>query len=89
MKITNVKAMVAKIFTVGLLAGAVVLAAPTTAQAQIGIGVRIGPARPFRGPVYIAPAPVVYGGFYGRPFYGPHYGWDRREVFVHDRRFYR
>lgn len=34
MKIANVKAMVAKVLTVGFLAGAVVMAAPTKAQAQ-------------------------------------------------------
>jgi hypothetical protein len=93
MKITNVKAMVAKMFTVGLLAAAVVVAAPAKAEAQVGIGVRIGPA-PYVGPVYrrpviVEPAPVV--GFYGPAFYGPRrYGWDRREFFYRheDRRFY-
>ena len=91
MKITNVKAMVAKMFTVGLLAAAVVMAAPAKAEAQVAVGVRIGPA-PYYGPVYrrpivVAPAPVV--GFYGPAFYGPRYGWDRREFFRHDdRRFY-
>lgn len=34
MKLTSVKAMVAKVMTVGLLAGAVVMAAPAKAQAQ-------------------------------------------------------
>ena len=87
MKITNVKAMVAKVFSIGLLAGAVVMAAPAKAEAQVGIGVRIGPAYPvYHRPVYVAPpvygyyGPRYYGGFYGRP-----YGWDR----FHDRRFYR
>ncbi|WP_158944651.1 hypothetical protein [Granulicella sp. S190] len=43
MKITNVKAMVAKGVTVGLLAGAFVLAAPAKAQAQqFAVGVRVG-----------------------------------------------
>jgi hypothetical protein len=34
MKVTNVKAMVAKVMTVGLLAGAFALAAPVKAEAQ-------------------------------------------------------
>ena len=99
MKIANVvnaksfKAMVAKVFTVGLLAGAVSIAAPTKAQAQVSFGVRVGPARGYYGPAYrrpvvVAPAPV-YGGYYAPGFYGPrydHYAWDRRHF---DRRFHR
>ena len=43
MKGTNVKAMVAKVMTVGLLAGAFALAAPTKAQGQgFGVGVEVG-----------------------------------------------
>ncbi len=42
MTIPNVKAMVAKVMTVGLLAGAVALAAPTKAQAETFVGVRVG-----------------------------------------------
>ena len=43
MKLTNVKAMVAKSLTVGLLAGAFVLAAPAKADAQqFAIGVQFG-----------------------------------------------
>jgi len=43
MKITNVKAMVAKGVTVGLLAGAFVLAAPAKADAQqFAVGVQVG-----------------------------------------------
>jgi hypothetical protein len=42
MKITNVKAMVAKGVTVGLLAGAFVLAAPAKANAQQVAVVRVG-----------------------------------------------
>jgi hypothetical protein len=38
MKITNVKAMVAKGVTVGLLAGAFVLAAPAKAQVVVQVG---------------------------------------------------
>jgi len=96
MKITNVKAMVAKMFTVGLLAAAVVMAAPAKAEAQVAVGVRIGHG-PYFAPAYrrlyfVEPAPVV--GFYGPAYYGPRYGfdhrygWDRREEFRHeDRRF--
>ncbi len=84
MKITNVKAMVAKFFTVGLLAAAVFIATPSKAEAQVGIGVRIGPAPYFgpvyRRPVYVAPAPVY--GYYGPAFYGRPYGWDRHEEFI-------
>ena len=47
MKSTNVKAMVAKVMTVGLLAGAFVLATPMKAEAQgWQVGVQLG------GPVY-------------------------------------
>jgi hypothetical protein len=42
MKITNVKAMVAKGVTVGLLAGAFVLAAPAKANAQQFAVVQVG-----------------------------------------------
>jgi hypothetical protein len=60
MKITNVKAMVAKGVTVGLLAGAFVLAAPAKADAQqFAVGVRVG-----------------YPAYYGYPaygYYGPDY----------------
>ncbi len=63
MKITNVKAMVAKVMTVGLLAGAVVMAAPA-AQAQVRVGIGIG----VRGPVYVGPV-------YGAPVYGRGYGY--------------
>jgi hypothetical protein len=43
MKVTNVKAMVAKGVTVGLLAGAFVLAIPAKADAQqFAVGVQVG-----------------------------------------------
>ncbi len=43
MKLTSVKAMVAKAMTVGMLAGAFVLATPAKAQAQqFGVGVQVG-----------------------------------------------
>jgi hypothetical protein len=92
MKIANVvnarsfKAMVAKVFTVGLLAGAVAIAVPTKAQAQVSFGVRVGPAvgyvgPGYRRPIYVAPPAPVYGGFYGPAFHGRFYGrpyWDHR-----------
>ena len=40
MKLTNLKAMVVKAMTVGMMAGAFILAAPAKAQAQ-GFGVRV------------------------------------------------
>ena len=53
MKITNVKAMVAKAVTVTLLAGAVALAVPAKADAQqLAVGVRVG-----------------YPGYYGPDYY--------------------
>jgi hypothetical protein len=53
MKFTNVKAMVIKGVTVGLLAGAFALAAPANAQAeQFAVAVRVG--APYYGPDYYA-----------------------------------
>jgi hypothetical protein len=54
MKIANVKAMVAKGVTVGLLAGAFVLAAPAKADAQqLAVGVQVGYPH-YYGPDYYA-----------------------------------
>jgi len=66
--------------TVGVLAGATLLmsAAPAMAHDRIGFGVSIGlPVAPV---AYVAPAPVVYGGYgpvvqVGSPYY---YGRDWR-----------
>src|ERR1019366_6319323 len=80
---TNVKAMVAKMFTVGFLAAAVVMIAPAKAQAQWSVGVRIGPA-PYYGPAYHRPVVVAAApayGFYGRDF-DDRRDFDRREVYV-------
>lgn len=79
MKITNVKAMVAKALTVGLLAGAALLAAPAKASAQpVILGVQVG---------------YPYYGYPGRGYYErrheewiraheyrcyPHYGYRGR-----------
>jgi hypothetical protein len=54
MKITNVKAMLAKAMTVGLLAGAVMLASPAKADAQPVIVVaRVGHPQYAYGPGYL------------------------------------
>ena len=52
MKVTNVKAMVAKGVTVGLLAAAFVLAAPAKAQAQVVV--QVGYPHYVYGPDYYA-----------------------------------
>ena len=70
------KAMVAKVMTVGLLAGAFVLVAPTKAQAQgFGIGVQIG------GPRYDYARQDSYDG--GRRGY---YDSGRRDYYEQERR---
>ena len=75
---TTLKAVFAKVATVALLAGAVVLASPQKAEAQVRVGVGIGFGGPVYRPHYYAP-PVVYGprygyGYgYGPGFYGPGY----------------
>ena len=92
---TNVKAMVAKMFTVGFLAAAVVMAAPTKAEAQWSVGVRVGNApvygQGYGRPVVVAPAPAY--GYYGQTYYGqPSYGRgyyeeERREAYLRHERF--
>lgn len=96
MKLTNVKAMVAKSLTVGLLAGAFVLAAPAKADAQqFAIGVQFG------APVYNG-YDNGYNDFYARQRYeqirrqqafeaqqayarqqawAQHEAWERHEAF--------
>ena len=55
MKLTSVKSMMAKGITVGLLAGAIALAAPAKAEAQqFAVGVRFG------SPAYSYVAPADY-----------------------------
>lgn len=88
MKITNVKAMVAKGLTVGLLAAAVVMAAPAKAEAQVAVGVRFGHVYGPHRPVFLAPAPV-YGGFYGRGYYGHPYVEHHEFYGREGRRFFR
>lgn len=87
MKTTNWKAVLVKMFTVGLVAAAV--AVPSKADAQVSFGVRLGGpvyvAPPFRRPVYVAPTPVYGPGYryYGRDFnryaWARHEGWEHRE----------
>jgi hypothetical protein len=68
----NMKAKAATVLAAGFLAGALVMAAPTKAEAQgFAVGVQFGGPRYHRGPVYAygpryAHPPVVYGpGYYG------------------------
>jgi len=83
MKITNLKATVGKVFTVGLLAGAVAMAAPQKAEAQVRFGVRFGGpvyvGHPYRPYVYAAPVPYGYYGYGPRRFYYDrwHHGYWR------------
>jgi hypothetical protein len=78
MKITNVKAMVAKGVTVGLLAGAFVLAAPAKANAeQFAVGVQVGYPN--------------YHGYYGPDYYARlRFEQERRHAeWVRSQEFYR
>jgi hypothetical protein len=73
MKTANVKAMVAKVMTVGLLAGAFVMVAPAKAEAQgLQVGVRFG-------------GPVFYGDD-GRRWYWEH---ERQEEFAREHAYAR
>jgi hypothetical protein len=91
MKIANTlimqgKAVLAKVATIGLLAGAVTLAAPAAAHAQVGFGVRIGGPRVAVGVgVY---APPVYAGprYYAPPVIYPAPAY--RHPYFYDRHFY-
>lgn len=86
---TNVKAMVVKMFTAGFLVAAVVVAAPTRAEAQWSVGVRVGNApsygQAYGRPVVVAPAYGYYGQtYYGQPSYGR--GYDEDRDYDHERR---
>lgn len=78
----NVKAMVAKMLTVGFLAVAVAVAAPTKAQAQWSFGVRIG-GDPGYGPGY--PVVVAPGPMYG---YGGHVDDDDQNYYQQSPNYY-
>ena len=100
MKIANVKSLVAKLSTVGLVAAACVLASPAKANAQVqfGVGVHFGGPVYRSGPVVVAPRPIYappvygygYGGYgYAHPRFDP-YSWQRHEYYVrHEHGFYR
>ena len=85
MKLANVKGMVAKVLTVGFLAGAVVMFAPTKAQAQ---------------EVFVGNGYYARHGFYERErveAFRRHEAFERRREFIrredyrrfHHDRFYR
>jgi hypothetical protein len=76
MRLTNVKAMIAKAMMFGLAAGAFALAGTQKADAQVAFGVRIGCPPP---PPVVAYGPAYYG---PRP-YGP-YAVRRAEIARHD-----
>ncbi len=78
MKLTSVKAMLVKGVTVGLLAGAVALAAPAKANAEVVVGVGFGGGYPH----------YAYGyapGYYGPGYYAPGYydRWHHRVPVYH------
>ena len=76
MKIANVKGMVAKVLTVGFLAGAIAMVAPTKAQAQ---EVFIG-----------GPGPYARHDFYERErieAFRRHEAFERRQEVFRDREF--
>lgn len=77
MKIANVKAMVAKVLTVGLLAGAVAVFAPAKAQAQ---------------QVYFGDGYHARHNFYERErieAFRRHEAFERRQEFLREREFRR
>jgi len=65
MKATQLKSLVAKVMTAGVLAGALIFAGPAKAEAQqFSVGVQIG-------------RPVVYPDYYGRRDYYDHLRWEQ------------
>ncbi len=56
MKLTNVKLMFTKVATVGVVAGAIALAAPAKVNAEVVVGVGVGYPHPgyYYGPDYYA-----------------------------------
>jgi hypothetical protein len=90
MKLTSVKSMVMKGVTVGLVAGAVALAAPAKAQAQqFGVGVQFGSP----GYGYVAPRDYYarqryeelcrQRAFAAQQAYARQQAWERHEAFEH------
>lgn len=77
MTIANLKGIVAKVLTVGVLAGAVVMAAPTKAQAQA---------------VFVGDGYNARHNFYERErieAFRRHEAFERRQAFLRDREFRR
>src|ERR1700677_4003511 len=55
MKLTNVKTMFTKVATVGLVAGAIALAAPAKSNSEVVVGIGVGYPHPgYYGPDYYA-----------------------------------
>ena len=89
MKLTTAKAMFAKVATAALLAGAVVMAAPQTAQAQVNFGISFGRpvyaqpyVRPYYAPRYVAPPVYGYGYVAPRVYGYNRYEVERRNAFI-------
>jgi hypothetical protein len=85
MKSTNVKAMVAKVMTIGLLAGAVVLAAPAKAQAQIAVGVQLGYPQygyPQRGYYEHERQEARHEAWERQQAYLQHEAWERQQMYL-------
>lgn len=70
MKATQMKSMITKVMTAGLLAGALFFAAPKKANAQVTFGVQLG--TPAYGYGYTA-----YPDYYARRDYYDHLRWEQ------------
>lgn len=85
MRFANVKGFIAKAVLGATAAAALLFAAPTTSQAQVFVGVRVGRPAPvvvvpaYRAPVYVAP----YG------YYARRAAFIRHEEWLRAHRFYR
>jgi len=79
MNTTNVKAMLAKAVTLGVVAAAMVAIAPSKVQAQVTFGIHLGV------PIYAAP--VFARPVYREPGYGYDYGYAQLAYgyYDHDR----
>ena len=76
--------MKAKVLAGTAVAGvALMLAAPAAQAQRVAFGVTIG------GPVYAAPAPVVYAGpgYYDGVYFRDYNGWRAHEVWLREHRF--
>ena len=93
MKPTNAKGMITKAMMVGLAAGAVALAAPQKAQAQVSFGVQVGyPPVYTYAPGYYAYPPDDYA---RREYYErlrrerEREAWERHEAWERQQAYYR